>query len=91
MLAPAAIDRVRQIHQPIKIIKPTDVGHIVRLKNAPAFIFLKSGVRNAKMFRGYARGQDPLRWFDCLRHRNHCNRVNFTISFRRRREKRGNC
>ena len=41
----------------------------------------KVGARNAKMLGGYACGEDPLR-FDggCFWHRNHCNRVNFTIS-----------
>jgi hypothetical protein len=81
MLAAAVFDRGRQVRQPIEIIKPAGIRQIVRLKNSPALVFGKGGARNAKMLGGYACGEDPLR-FDggCFWHRNHCNRVNFTIS-----------
>ena len=43
MLAAAAIDRVRQVRQAVKVVKASRVGDIVRLKNSPAaFLELES-------------------------------------------------
>jgi hypothetical protein len=43
MLAAAAIDRVRQVRQAVKVVKASRVGEIVRLKNSPAaFLELES-------------------------------------------------
>jgi hypothetical protein len=81
MLAAAVFDRVGQVRQTIEVVKASRVRDVGWLNNSPALVFLKGGARNAKMFRGYARGQDPLR-FDggCFWHRSSCGRVNFTIS-----------